>query len=259
MEQSSAKLSAPSRSGQPQQPIPLKPNYDAFASLTTSRPSSQSTTPVPSLVQQQKYVPAPSQLSDPFAALSSSSNIPRQGSPFIQPQPSKAPSTSMFDFASSISQNANAATNPVPATLNTNGASADDDWNFSSALPEDGLPSSTSLIVSSKEVEISFDVSRRKTDDSIIDILATFSNKSANPITEYTFQVAVTKAYSLKLTPQSGRKLQPFQKNGITQPIEVHGVMKGESSNVKIRWKTSYKAAGDLRQEQGEVPPLLIA
>ncbi|MCJ1295132.1 hypothetical protein MMC34_006693 [Xylographa carneopallida] len=258
-EQSSAKISAPSRSNQPQQPIPLKPNYDAFASLTNSRASSQSSTPVPSLIQQQRHVPAPTQSSDPFAALSSSSNIPRQSSPFAQPQHNKGPSTSMFDFASARSQNANATTNSTPAAQNTNGAAADDDWNFSSALPEDSLPNSTSLVVSSKEVEIKFDVSRRKTEDSIIDILATFSNNSANLITEYTFQVAVTKAYSLKLTPQSGRKLQALQKNGITQPIEVHGVAKGQSSSVKIRWKASYKAAGDLRQEQGEVPPLLIA
>ena len=68
----------------------------------------------------------------------------------------------------------------------------------------------------------------------------------------------ISKAYSLKLTPQSGRKLAPYQTNGITQPIEIHGVAKGQSANVKIRWKASYKAAGDLRQEQGEVPPLMI-
>ena len=83
----------------------------------------------------------------------------------------------MFDFASLTSQNANAATDSKPATQNTNGGSADDDWNFSSALPEDSLPSSANLIVSSKEVEIVFDVSRRRADDVIIDILATFSNK----------------------------------------------------------------------------------
>ena len=50
--------------------------------------------------------------------------------------------------------------------------------------------------------------------------------------------------------------MQPFQKDGITQPIEIHGVARGLAEKVKIRWKASYKAAGDLRQEQGEVPPL---
>ncbi|MCJ1477078.1 hypothetical protein MMC13_005749 [Lambiella insularis] len=257
MEQSSAKAPTSSRTPQPQQPIPMKPNYDAFASFANSRPVSQSTTPAPPVVQQQR-APPPSQSSDPFAALSSSSSIARQGSPFTQP-PHNKPSTSMFDFASSTPQPASQSISSVPTTQNANGASADDDWNFSSALPEDSLPSSASLLVSSKEVEISFDVSRRKTDDTIIDILAMFTNKSSNPITEYTFQVAVTKSYTLKLTPQSGRKLHPLQTNGITQPIEIHGVAKGQSSNVKIRWKASYKAAGDLRQEQGEVPPLMIA
>ena len=55
------------------------------------------------------------------------------------------------------------------------------------------MPSSSSLVVSDKEVKIVFDVSRRPTSDAVIDILAKFSNKSVSVITEYTFQVAVTK------------------------------------------------------------------
>ncbi|KAK4695365.1 ADP-ribosylation factor-binding protein GGA, partial [Lecanoromycetidae sp. Uapishka_2] len=86
-----------------------------------------------------------------------------------------------------------------------------------------------------------------------------FSNNTNNLITEYTFQVAVTKGFTLKLTPQSGRTLQPNQKDGITQPIAVTGVSKGQANSVKMRWKASYKVAGDLRHEQGEVPSLGIA
>lgn len=63
----------------------------------------------------------------------------------------------------------------------------------------------------------------------------------------------------MKLTPQTGRKLQPFQSDGITQPIEIHGAVKGQTDKVKIRWKASYKAGGEARQEQGEVPPLGIS
>lgn len=203
VEQSSAKAPTPSRTPQPQQPIPMKPNYDVFASFAKSRPVSQTTTPVPQILQQPQHAPPPPQPSDPFAALSSSSGIPRQGSPFTQP-PHNKPSTSMFDFASSTSQPAQRTASHIPVAQNSNGASADDDWNFSSALPEDSLPSSNSLTVSSKEVQISFDISRRKTDDTIIDILAKFTNKSANPITEYTFQVAVTKVcgqQNLSITP----------------------------------------------------------
>lgn len=136
---------------------------------------------------------------DPFASISS--GISPQGSPFTKPPPGKAPSTSIFDFASPAPQK---ATTPNPAqtsTQNTNGNSVDDDWSFSSALPEDSaLPTATSLVVSDKEVAIQFDVSRRKGNDPVLDIVAKFSNKSAHAITEYTFQVAVTKVeYTMNL------------------------------------------------------------
>ena len=98
------------------------------------------------------------------------SNAPRQGSPFSRPQVAGAASSQ-----------------------NTNGSTADDDWNFTSALPEDSLPYATSVVVSDKEVAINFDVSRRTNGEPILDIVAKFSNKTATPITEYTFQVAVTK------------------------------------------------------------------
>lgn len=68
----------------------------------------------------------------------------------------------------------------------------------------------------------------------------------------------VCKGLTLKLTPQSGRNLLPNQQDGITQPIEVQGVQKGQANTVKMRWKASYKMAGVARQEQGEVPPLGI-
>ena len=98
----------------------------------------------------------------------------------------------MFDFATPKS-------NPsVNSALNTNhssnGTVTDDDWSFSSALPEDSsLPIATTVMVLDKEVAIEFDVTRRKTDESVLEIVARFSNKSAKAITEYTFQVAVTK------------------------------------------------------------------
>lgn len=53
--------------------------------------------------------------------------------------------------------------------------------------------------------------------------------------------------------------MQPNQKDAITQHIAINGVAHGQAGNVKMRWKASYKVAGDLRQEQGEVPSLGIA
>ncbi|KAL2057712.1 hypothetical protein ABVK25_002096 [Lepraria finkii] len=253
MQQSSAKPPTPSATPQPQQaPLPLKPNYDPFASLTSSHPSSRSTTPAPPSLFQQQATKPPQPASDPFAALSSPApNI--QQSQFPLP----ASSASLFDFASSK------PTAPQPQLASNshqagNGVSADDDWNFSSALPDDttSLPPANDLIVSNTSIKIAFQVSRSGTE---VSIRASFSNNTPNLITEYTFQVAVTKGFTLKLTPQSGRTLQPNQKDGITQPISVNGVSKGQAKSVKMRWKASYKVAGDLRQEQGEVPSLGIA
>ncbi|KAL8700556.1 MAG: hypothetical protein Q9201_005386 [Fulgogasparrea decipioides] len=243
-QQSSARPSSPAPTPQSQQPAPpsSRPNYDPFASLTSSHPTSRSNTPGP------VFPPPSASSSDPFAALASK---PPQ-------QPSPAPSPSIFNFASP---------NPPTAVINnptqqSNGASAsaDDDWNFASALPADNssLPASNEIVVSETAVTVSFKASRTDRPESPISILASYSNNTSSFITEYTFQVAVTKGYTLQLTPQSGRTLQPHQRNGITQPIEVNGVPKGSGNSVKMRWKASYKLGGELKMDQGEVPSLGI-
>ncbi|KAL8932498.1 MAG: hypothetical protein Q9216_006811 [Gyalolechia sp. 2 TL-2023] len=242
-QQSSAKTSTPAPTPQVQQaPPPTKPNYDPFALLTNSHPASRSNTPGPSFPQTQ---PASS---DPFAALASK---PAQ-------QPSPAPSSSMFNFASPKLP----SSTTTPPTQQSNGAStaAEDDWNFASALPADNssLPSSNELTVSKSAITISFKATRLDKADGSISIAASYSNNTSALVTEYTFQVAVTKGYTLQLTPQSGRTLQPNQQNGITQPIEVQGVPRGSGNNVKMRWKASYKLGGEMRMEQGEIPPLGI-
>jgi hypothetical protein len=99
----------------------------------------------------------------------------------------------MFDFSAALSSKPPATTAAPHSSQNTNGAPAEDDWNFSSALPEEAQPTSQSLAVSDKEIGIIFEVSRQKPEEPVINILAKFSNKSANAISEYTFQIAVTK------------------------------------------------------------------
>ncbi|KAL9133463.1 MAG: hypothetical protein Q9175_005353 [Cornicularia normoerica] len=262
---SSAKASAPNATPQPRQaPLPAKPNYDPFKFVTSSIPSLRSSTPAPPTLLQTQQAAKPSQPStDPFAALSSAAS--RSASPFPTSQSSQkpaapSPSASLFDFASArpaVPQGQPAAS-PQQAT---NGASADDDWDFASALPEDGseLPTNSNLTVSNTSVKIDFCVERPGNTETAISISALFSNNTARHVTEYTFQVAVTKGFTLKLTPQSGRTLQPNQKDGITQHIVLNGVARGQANSAKIRWKASYRVAGELRQEQGEVPPLGIA
>ena len=83
--------------------------------------------------------------------------------------------------------------------VQSNGSTADDDWNFSSALPEENssLPVSKELSVSNSTVAILFKLSRPSTKESVVAIDAHFSNNSGSHITEYAFQVAVRRVNSL--------------------------------------------------------------
>ena len=179
-QQNSARQPSPAPSPQYQQPPPIsKPNYDPFASITSSHPTSRSGTPKPAYPQPQPVS------SDPFAALASK---PPQ-------QPSPAPSASMFKFASpklpasSNAQQSNGASSSAAA------AAADDDWNFASALPAESssLPTTNEIVVSQNAVTVAFKASRTEKPESPIAIMASYSNNTAQLITEYTFQVAVTK------------------------------------------------------------------
>ena len=197
-QQSSARNSVPNTISQPQQPpLPPKPNYDPFSSLTGSHVSSRSTTPGPTpSTQPQQLMQPSSTTSDPFAKLSSPA--PKQASPFPanqQPQNSASlPSASIFDFANAKPPSATQQAANSTSYQTTNGTTTDDDWNFASALPDEAtLPSANDLIVSDSPVNIHFHVTRAGSGDSIVQIGAKFSNKTTHLITEYTFQVAVTK------------------------------------------------------------------
>lgn len=280
-EQNSAKVPTPSTTPRPQQyPSPPKPNYDPFATLASSHPSSRSATPQPASLFQTNQVTKSSQpVADPFAALSSPA--PSQTSTSLNAQrpqmPATSSSASLFDFSTPTPTAPPHASslNPHPAS---NGTTNDEDWTFASALPDDGssLPQSNDIVVSNTVIKIVFQVLRPDDNDSIISIRASFSNNTPSLVTEYTFQVAVTKVhdhrkpsksitnrisqgFTFKLTPQSGRTLQPNQSDAITQTITLNGVSKGQANSVKMRWKASYKLAGNLRHEQGEVPSFGIA
>ena len=219
-QQSSAK--APSPSNMPQAPsgfVEAKPNYQPFASLTTSHASSPSLQSGPSLAPSQRAPvsqtsPSPQfPRSDPFAILSSTS--PRQPSPNrnvptsneVRPQPH-----SIFNFAPSAPVK-ESTSEPSAPPQQSNGAAADDDWDFASALPEDNtkLPSVNELILARTPVTIAFKISRPEQGDSIVSILANSSNPTDHVITEYTFQVAVKASppvyvcASVRLTFRSNR------------------------------------------------------
>ncbi|KAG9232142.1 VHS domain-containing protein [Amylocarpus encephaloides] len=245
---STAKRPTPTRSPAPQSsgPTLVKPDYSSFSAFgSPSQPASQSTTPQPSLFQQQAAMAKPQPpppTADPFAALAS----PVRASTPQQPQ------KSIFDFAPLQA--------PKPATAPDMAAPAadDDEWAFSSALPE-GLPATNTVAVSNTALAISLHASREAQSPAIIILAITFSSQSDQPISELTFMAAVTKGYSLKLQPQTGRRLQPQEKAGVKQVIHLNGVEQGKGDSVKLRWKASYKIGEQQVNEQGEIPSLGIS
>ena len=187
MQQNTARAPSPNPTTQPQQGhIPTKPNYDPFSAISSSLQSSRTTTPAPNFSQSSQ----PSRPVDPFASLSSAPSQPSPSLNALRSQPPvSTPPPSLFGFDPPSHQNLN------QSQQQSNGASADDEWNFSSALPEEGtnLPSVNDISIPGSHVSISFKVSRPPSSDSVIQIAASFSNKTAKVVTEYTFQVAVTK------------------------------------------------------------------
>jgi ADP-ribosylation factor-binding protein GGA len=123
--------------------------------------------------KQQQYAPA----QDPFAALAS---------PLRQSTPQQIqPSHSIFDFGE-----------PAAAPAD------DDEWAFSSALPED-LPSESTITVSETALGISLHAAREATAPAIIKLSLSFSSKTDQPISELEFAVAVTKVGSTPISSQN--------------------------------------------------------
>jgi ADP-ribosylation factor-binding protein GGA len=231
-------------------PQPPKANYDAFAALTSSLPTSKPVTPAP--LAQQSRLPAsqaPAAV-DPFAALISGNSRPNTPSKRRNGVNTGATATtSLLDLAQESSMAApaqRAATN------------ADDEWNFASALPEPSQPTSNTLQVHVSSIKIDFTASRAAGQQQI-HIQSHFSNQTMQRISGLHFQVAVEKAYSLQLRPQTGRELSPGQKNGVQQEILLSGVPPGKGDSVKMRFKVSYQLDGKALEEQGTVPSLGIA
>lgn len=205
-EHNSARAPTPNNTPQPSRnPIAAKPNYDPFASLTSSYPTSRSSTP--SIQQPQNSSSLPNS-SDPFSILASPPL--RQASPFSNPQqsnlPVSVPPGSIFDFSRS-SQSLKPPTPQPNSSQDSNGPSVDEDWDFTSALPEENsiLPSSNHLVVSNTAIAISFQLSRPKNSDSEIAILVHISNNTSDLITEYAFHVAVSKVDFHHPSPIQGR------------------------------------------------------
>ncbi|SZF03518.1 unnamed protein product [Blumeria hordei] len=231
-ENSSYQGSLPSLSINQQSPMP---DYSSFSAFGSSHAPSRSSTPQLALFQQ----PLPdAKVLTPYTR-----NIA-----LTSPQSTPLPMTpSMFDFAQRETiQKSSVAT------------ADDEEWAFSSALPE-GPPSSATIQISQKTLGISLHATRLSSSPGEITMSLSFSNTGNEVISELTFMAAVTKGYQLKLQPQSGRQLKPYERDGVTQVIKLLGVEHGKGDAVRLRWKTSYTIGSRPVSEQGEIASLGIA
>lgn len=93
----------------------------------------------------------------------------------------------MFDFRSNTSTPNQNATKPPVST-------DDDEWAFESALPENNeLPSSNVITLIDSGINITAEVTRKLNSDPIITLSFKYSNKTPMPVSELTFQAAVSK------------------------------------------------------------------
>ncbi|KAK3111450.1 ARF-binding protein [Teratosphaeriaceae sp. CCFEE 6253] len=258
------------------QPAPQQSQTDLLSSLSSApRPASnsKSSTPIPSALQQQAAQHAQRSALDPFASLATP---PRQGSPFqfqqgarnASPAPGaglsalahRTPASSngggggsAVDLLGMGDEDLNGAPAPAPPPP-TAGGGGDEEWQFASALPDPPPSGSTEIVVLDGVIRATFAVQRE--DERTIVIASRMVNRGAQGIGELTFQVAVTKAYTLTLSPQSSRSLPPAPQPGaITQTIRLQGVERGKGVGVKMRWRVGYTVGpgGQQVEEQGEI------
>jgi ADP-ribosylation factor-binding protein GGA len=160
---------------------------DPFSSFSSAPSTSKTNTPQPPHYQQSAFA-APAQAADPFAGLSS-------------------------DFATGF-PSASKTTAPAPAPAPQ--ATDDDEWNFASALPADtpALPRENRAVVNNTSLKIDMLANRTTVSSNSINLLFSFSNNTAQPISELHFQLAVTKVGSPLL--RSGRLTDP---SGVTDEM----------------------------------------
>ncbi|KAK4148804.1 VHS domain-containing protein [Chaetomidium leptoderma] len=209
--------------------------------------------------------PASSPSPAPFSNFSSFTSAPGSQSATPQPPqrsafspPTQPPAADPFAQLAALSPTPGTTAPPTAAATND-----DDEWSFSSALPQEvpQIPKEHKAVVSNTSLKIDLMANRPTNTDPFMSLLFAFTNNTAQPVSELHFQLAVTKGYELQLKPQSGRTLEPKQSRGVTQSINVWhaGTRSKKVEGVKLRWRASYKVGSELKQEMGEIPEFSVA
>ena len=85
--------------------------------------------------------------------------------------------------------------------------------------------------------------------ESTIKVTSHFSNLSISQITDLTLMIAVPKAQTLRLLPQSATSLSSFVTDGIHQESWIDNAFINASKPLRVKWKISYKANGTPKEE----------
>ncbi|KAM5464453.1 ARF-binding protein [Microsporum audouinii] len=215
---------------------PISPQADPFATITSGD----------------------SRTSSPFNKLQSSSSSNALSSLLDLGQLAPGPATTANTHSHTLSQPQPQPSSHAKQVASGQNSEADDEWTFSSALPEETLPSQNTVEVLNTTIGIKMQV-KRLPGENRIHGLVSFSNNTSQPISELHFQIAIEKAYSLQLRPQSGRNIAPHQKIGVQQQLQMDGVELGKGNSVRLRYKVSYKIGQELNENDGLVPSLGIS
>jgi ADP-ribosylation factor-binding protein GGA len=144
-------------------------------------------------------------------------------------------------------------------STNFTSLSKEEEWTFSSALPTDGNTNEQRQgVIIDADLRLEFSARLISPESDTHHISFTFSNNTAQDITEVHHQLAVTKGFELRLEQQTGRVLRPFQSRGITQEAEINNRDSHSHINsaLRLRWKVAYRIGGIDKIETGEVPYL---
>lgn len=104
-------------------------------------------------------------------------------------------------------------------------------------------------VVTSSAVKIDFELSRDNS--STLKLKSLFSNSTPNVISDFVFSMAVPKAFTLRLEPQSSSTIQAFSNESVFQNAWVDNANQQnlQMKPLKIKWKATYKINGTPAEE----------
>ncbi|KAG0675201.1 hypothetical protein C6P41_003488 [Kluyveromyces marxianus] len=142
---------------------------------------------------------------------------------------------------------------PSPVqTQQTNSFSNDLLSDLSSAppsQPQNQTASSNNRQLVSQSDILKFEFLITRESESTIKVTSFFSNLSISQISDLTLMLAVPKAQSLRLLPQSNTTLSSFSTDGIYQESWIDNAVKDAPKPLRVKWKVSYKVNGTPKEE----------